>query len=621
MFDSTKEELKEILKQADSGKLQLPDFQRSYVWGDEDVRSLLASVAKGFPVGALLTLSTGGAVKFKPRMLEGSPDSTLYPEELLLDGQQRITSLYQATFSKLPVKTRTEKNFEVERFYYFDIKKAVASGANIEEAIVAVPADRQLKEDFGKTVKLDLSTRGLEFERDMFPLNQTFDSHNWFFGWRDHWKAKGRDVGDLHKEFYQSVLERLDRYQMPLIRLDKKNSREAICLVFEKVNVGGKKLDAFELVTAVYAAEGYDLREDWGGYNKVKAKGRQARIIGNPHPRDVLREVASTDVLQACTLLHTIETRSNSSAAGKIGKELPQVSCRRDALLALPLSAYQKNVDAVELGFVEAGKFLNENKIIWHRDVPYPPQLVALAATFASLGKDAQNAAAKEKLARWFWTISLGEQYGSSTESKLARDVPDLIEWVKNGTLPRSVSETIFQQDRLKTLRLRLSAAYKAIHALLMRHGCRDFISGKPTDIMTFFDEKIDIHHVFPKAWCIKQGIKPGVFNSIINKTPLSKKTNILISGDAPSVYLKRIEDKHKIKAAQLDEILKSHLINPDLLRADDFEAHFKQRSDALATLVGSAMGKSVITEAASEEVSYDAGMDVDEDEDELENA
>lgn len=615
MFDSTKEELKEILKQADTGKLQLPDFQRSYVWGDEDVRSLLASVAKGFPVGALLTLSTGGAVKFKPRTIEGAPDSAQEPDELLLDGQQRITSLYQATFSKLPVKTKTDKDVEVERYYYFDIKKAVVAGANVEEAIVGVPADRKLKEDFGKTVKLDISSQELEFENDMFPINQTFDNRDWFYGWRDHWKEKGRDVTELEKDFYKGVVEKLDRYKMPLIKLDKDNSREAICLVFEKVNVGGKKLDAFELVTAVYAAEGYDLREDWGGHTKSKPKGRQARIIGNPHSRDVLREVASTDVLQACTLLHTLENRTKSFAEGKTGKDLPQVTCRRDALLALPLSAYQKNVDAVELGFVEAGKFLNENKIIWHRDVPYPPQLVALAATFASLGKDAQNAAAKEKLARWFWTISLGEQYGSSTESKLARDVPDLIEWVKNGTLPRSVGETIFQQDRLKTLRLRLSAAYKAIHALLMRHGCRDFISGKPTDIMTFFDEKIDIHHVFPKAWCIKQGIKPGIFNSIINKTPLSKKTNILISGDAPSVYLKRIEEKHKISSVQLDDILKSHLIDPTLLRADDFEAHFKQRSDALAGLVGSAMGKAVLTEVANGEATIDPGMDVDEDE------
>jgi uncharacterized protein with ParB-like and HNH nuclease domain len=92
MFDSAKDDLKEILEQADAGRLQLPDFQRSYAWGDEDVRSLLASIAKRFPIGALLTLQTGGEVSFKPRPPEGVPSRELKPEELLLDG-----SLYQAT--------------------------------------------------------------------------------------------------------------------------------------------------------------------------------------------------------------------------------------------------------------------------------------------------------------------------------------------------------------------------------------------------------------------------------------------------------------------------------------------------------------------------------------------
>src|SRR5690606_1958492 len=71
VFETTKVDLKKILEQIDQGALQLPDFQRDYVWQDEDVRSLIASIAKGFPVGALLTLESGGSVQFKPRLLEG----------------------------------------------------------------------------------------------------------------------------------------------------------------------------------------------------------------------------------------------------------------------------------------------------------------------------------------------------------------------------------------------------------------------------------------------------------------------------------------------------------------------------------------------------------------------
>jgi hypothetical protein len=613
MFDSTKEDLKDLLRHADEGRLQLPEFQRDYVWGDEDVRSLIASVAKGFPVGALLSLASGGQINFQPRLLEGVPQKDVQPEEFLLDGQQRMTSLYQATYSKQPVRTRTAKGVVVDRFYYLDIKLAVASGADIEDAIIGVPADRIIRKNFGREIELDLSKPEHEFEYDYFPLNNVFDSKNWFYDWRDHWKAKGRDVSDLEREFDRGVVDRIQRYKMPLIRLDKSNSREAICLVFEKVNVGGKKLDAFELVTAIYAAVPYDLRADWDGPKNNSKAGRKSRIIEQPNRRDVLAKISNTEFLQACALLHTRDNRIAKAAAGMQGKELPQVSCRREAVLALPLTAYQTYADRVEKGFIEAAAFLNEQKIIWHRDVPYPPQIMALAATFAIMGKGAATAAAKKKLARWFWSISLGELYGSSTETRIARDVTELVDWLADtGPGPRSLDEAVFQRDRLRSLRIRLSAAYKSLHALMMGRGCEDFITGRPTDIMTFFNDKIDIHHIFPRDWCIKNGVPPGVFNSIVNKTPLSKASNIAISGDPPSVYLQRIEKKQGLSATALDDILRTHLIEPEHLRTNNFEAFFAARITALTGVVSAAMEKPVVEEQGTNETERDDLADED---------
>ena len=627
MFDTTKDDLKEVLRKVGNGKLQLPDFQRDYVWGEEDVRSLIASIAKGFPVGALLTLETGGEVHFKPRLLTGVKPQDVAPAELLLDGQQRMTSLYQSMFSTAPVKSRNAKGLDVERYFYLDIQKAIENQAGFEEAIVGVPKDRVVRTDFGKTVVLDLSSPDKEFEKDMFPLNQVFDSQDWLYGWRDYWKARNRDVSSLDKAFYKGVREQIDDYKMPIIKLDRENSREAICLVFEKVNVGGKKLDAFELVTAIYAADEFNLREDWNGVPKhgdEPAKdGRRQRMIGSPNHRDVLSQIASTDFLQACTLLHTRDVRLAKADEGFKDKELPQVSCRRDALLGLPLGAYATYADAVESGFIEAGVFLNQRHIVWHKDIPYPPQLVALASVFAVLGKDAYAASVKDKLAQWFWCVTLGELYGSATESRLARDLPELVDWIRgHGPQPRSIDEAIFQRDRFRTLRSRLAAAYKGIHALLMQSGCRDFISGKPTDIMTFFNDQIDIHHIFPQDWCKKQGISPADFNSVVNKTPLSKYSNIVIGGDAPSVYLGRIQEKHGISTEALDDILRTHLIEPDLLRANKFADFFEARSRALAALVSDAMGKPVVEEhGANETESIPPPTELGDEDDELEQA
>jgi hypothetical protein len=157
VFDTTKEDLKDILRKVDDGRLQLPDFQRDDVWGDDDVQSLIASIAKGFPVGAVLTLETGGLVAFKPRTLAGVESVNAEPEELLLDGQQRMTSLFQAMYCKRPIRTRTHKA-EIERYYYLDIEKAASDAANIDEAIVGVPADRVVRNCFSRSQRRRVST-------------------------------------------------------------------------------------------------------------------------------------------------------------------------------------------------------------------------------------------------------------------------------------------------------------------------------------------------------------------------------------------------------------------------------------------------------------------------------
>lgn len=616
MFDSTKTDLKEILESVHAGVIQLPDFQRDYVWDDDDVRSLIASIAKGYPVGALLTLEAGSEVAFKPRLLAGVPDANTKHKVLLLDGQQRITSLYQVMYSALPVTTKTRRGKKtVQRYYYLDITKAVSEEADILDAIVAVPEDKVLRSNFGKDVERDLSSSEQEYASGMFPLNKIFDSKDWLYGWRDFARARQEDIYELERGFDKRVIDTISRYKMPIIALDNSNSREAICLVFEKVNVGGKKLDAFELLTAIYAADNFDLREAWSGAGKNNP-GLKQNLVGPDKRRRVLRRIESTDYLQACTLIHTRAVRLDKAAQGAQGMDLPQILGNRQAMLGLPLSAFRKYSPAVEKGFIEAASFLNELKIISARDVPYPSQVVALATIFAILGNAAQNAVAKQKLRRWFWCGALGELYGSGAETLIARDVPAVVDWIaSDGPLPPAIEDAIFRENRLRNLRHRVSAAYKAIHTLLMSYGCKDFVSGEPVEIATFFDKEIDIHHIFPRAWCKKNGVNERICDSIVNKTPLSKRSNQRIGGTAPSSYLERIEDKDKLPLETIVEILRGHLIDPNHLRADDFEAFYRARMRAICDLITEAMGKPTVPANVSDD--YD---DLEDDEvDELE--
>jgi hypothetical protein len=190
--------------------------------------------------------------------------------------------------------------------------------------------------------------------------------------------------------------------------------------------------------------------------------------------------------------------------------------------------------------------------------------------------------------------------------------------WLKGGAEPSTVSETMFRADRLKTMRMRLSAAYKGINALLMREGAQDFRSGQKFDHTVFFGENVDIHHIFPQEWCKKQGIKPDVFDSIINKTPLSYRTNRVIGGVAPSDYIAKLEKGNettpRIDRERLDDYLASHLINPSLLRADDFDAFMVDRQKRLLALIERATGRSAYAGSVQEE-----GKDVEADEDTVE--
>ena len=154
---------------------------------------------------------------------------------------------------------------------------------------------------------------------------------------------------------------------------------------------------------------------------------------------------------------------------------------------------------------------------------------------------------------------------------------------------------------RLLSLQTRNSAAYKGIMALMMNAGCKDFISGETIQQTSYFDEHIDIHHIFPAAYCKQQGLPRELWNSIVNKAPLSARTNRILGGKAPSTYLASIERK-QVTPEALDEHLQSHLIKPEFLRSNDFSSFMVARATVLLDKIEEAMGKA-ITGRDSEEV------------------
>lgn len=575
-FRTAEPALKDVLDGIAAGQIQLPDFQRGWVWDDNHIRSLIASLSLSYPIGAVMFLEAGG-VPFKPRLFAGVQlQPAPKPKTLVLDGQQRLTSMYLSLRSGQPVPTRTEKGADIRRLYFLDMAKCLDPDADREEAVISVPESLQVTSDFGRKVDLDVSTPELQYAQRLFPVALLFDIQG-FMTWESGFSAHHQfdaEAMQFMQKFRNEIWLRFQQFKVPAIELTQDTPREAVCQVFEKVNTGGVTLTVFELMTATFAADEFNLRDDWDA--------RRERLTAK---HDMLEAVDGTSFLTAVTLLASYRRHLAQKTA---------VSCKRADVLKLDLADFKALEAALELGFKRAAELLAEEKIFDERSLPYATQLIPLAAICAHLGERTTLHGIKQSLLRWYWSGVLGELYGGANETRFAMDMQDVVAWVDGGTEPRTVRDANFAPTRLLSLQSRLAAAYKGLAALLMKHGGRDFVSGTPIDLNTYFNNAIDIHHIFPRAWCEKQKLPKDKWNSVINKAPLAAGTNRFISGDAPSVYLGRIQKAKQVPQSSLDEFLASHVIPVAALREDDFDAFIRLRAGALLTLIEAATGKTV---------------------------
>ena len=592
--------LSEILTYIGTGRIRLPDFQRDWRWDDYLIRSLLASVSQAFPIGAVLTLAVDGKNSLKPRPIEGvnPAEEAKTPNTLILDGQQRLTALFQSLKSEQGVYTKATGK-PIIRYYYLDIEKCLNDEIDREKAVLSCRNNRRVQRVSGEVI--DLDSDEMEYENSIFPVSKIFDPDDWGDKYKDYWRGKP-SKHELFNTFNSEVIGCFKQYSLPIIHLREDTRREAVCLIFGKLNTTGVTLTVFDLLTASFAIDNFQLREDW--------KERSKRLKKQP----VLGNLESIDFLRALTLLST-----------KANPKIATASCTRPYILQLTAKDYKKWADITENGFIKAAQFLGDQKIFRAQDVPYQTQLIALAAIFASVNSAYKSAvealrseespqseeALKEefikaykaqqdndqKISRWYWCGVFGEMYDRAVNTRIANDFSEVISWLREETdLPSTVREANFQSNKLLEVRTRRSAVYTGTIALLIRNGCLDFLTGSSIENKVSSDSDIDIHHIFPKDWCKRKGIKSNIFNSIVNKTVLSRATNQSIGGPAPSKYLPKIKEAN-IDKAKMNKILTSHLISADALQADDFWSFFEVRKEALLDAIEKAMDKKVIRE------------------------
>lgn len=583
MITSNNESLSDILKSIDEGRTQLPDFQRGWVWEDSRIRALIASISNGYPIGAAMFLQTGSdEVHFKTRLFEGVDKSkeAVEPERLVLDGQQRNTSIYRAMYSKKIVETVDFKKKPIKRFYYLNIPKCLDTLTDRIDAVVSVPEDRVIRENIGRDVKLDLSTREKEYENHYFPLNIIFDPTELMIWAMGYCMFHHNTTQQQWTMFYESIVTPMTKYQIPVIQVGNDVPKEAVCQVFENVNQGGVSLTVFELVTASLATDNFELRKDWDDIWNDLRKYRQLYYKN-------YQTFTGTDFITAITLLASYEKTKDTDCKG--------LSCKKRDVLRLDYKTYSQYRDRIIAGVKDAVKFLGEQRVFTAVDLPYSSQLIPLSVAFAINPNLWFNAGNKRKLEQWYWCGVFGELYGGANETRYVTDIQGLMTWLSDeNACPDTVLRSNFHASRLQQLCTRNSAAYKGVMALILKAHARDFISGGEMDFASYVEEATDIHHIFPQNYCEKLKYSRALWNSVINKTPIYARTNRIIGGVAPSKYISSIERNHKVESSKLDEYLASHQIDVEAIRSDDFYAYFEKRKNALLDLIEKATGKKI---------------------------
>ena len=571
VYDHTKTQtLKDLVNQVHKGENVLPEFQRSFVWDPRDIKSLLVSIVSKFPAGSILSIrrsrSNSELKNFAIRNFENAPK--LHEKEavnIILDGQQRLTSLHNALYG-------TGKHL-----FFIDVNK-LRRGEEFEEAIFSLPRNQKnnkllVDEKYQiNELKLPISTFIIEEKTyEWIELASTTLAEI------DHNKDTIVDKSHLEKKFRSELREKINPikdallgYQFPILTLDENSSIEAICKIFETLNNTGVRLSVFDLLNARFHPYDIFLRELW---KQAKENYRNLDDY-NIDPYQLLQ----------CISAITSTTQSVS----------------RKAVLNLDLdkTEFEEKWHSVCFSMSNVINMLRgECGVISHKWIPYSTILVTLATVVSEfpIDKGVDSGKHKDILKKWFWRSCFSKNYQQSPITQISQDIPKLKEWLKNGIEYLKFDAKDISEDEIRDITHSQRGVYRSMMCAIVSNGLQDFYTTTGTlTSMTSSDitaRKFDDHHIFPKAFLRGKSIDNEKIDNISNRTIIDASTNRSIGENVPSKYLKEIKNVQGVSISE--EVLRSHLIDYEALAAiwnNDFEAfseiRFKLIKDRLKELL-----------------------------------
>ncbi|GAA0952173.1 DUF262 domain-containing protein [Kribbella koreensis] len=570
VFQANPAHLEYLLQRIDAGSLAIPDFQRDFTWEPRRTATLLRSMMSRFPAGTFLFWAIGADNNmFGWRSIEGAPTRTTHPQELILDGQQRLTSLYRA------LNNAGDERFflSIQEFLTLPSEASIDGRLRDQEEIDFEAAAFWYPVE-SKEAK-NLETRAARIAAHVIAVDEHRNFDEWLDEYAEHYSSEMDEKATkaLLRRFRERYLTPLRSYGFPVVTLPSTTKIEAVATVFETLNSTGKALGPFELLTARYYPDKVHLRDLWD----------QALVD---------HEILGDFAVDAYSLLQAVTLRAHNSAQ------------RSDVLRKLTAADVQAHWDAVARGFARSLELLQaECGVVTPRLLPYSMILVPMAAVWEDIAKvkGPEQVNILGRLKKFFWCTVFSTNYDQGANSQASADYSKLKYWLFDPSkeAPEAVASFSLSASTLKAATTRRKALYAGLLALTVTAGARDFHTGLKLTADRVRADKIDSHHVFPKAFLAGMKDDSGkAANSelALNRALIDPVTNKAIGAKAPSVYFADLRDT--VGEKELVEILGSQLIDAndddDPMREDDYVGFVARRLEDVVSVIESVTGHAV---------------------------
>jgi len=523
-----------LFLEIDSGQIKLPMFQREFVWDKEQSAKLIDSILKGYPIGTFIFWKTREAL----RSVKDIGNHTL-PEtpkgdyaQYILDGQQRITSLYAIRKGIRISKDGKEIN-------YRDIYVNLDYDPMNDEQIVT----SQREEEKVYVSVHDLLTR---------KMGELF-------------KQVGADKADLVEEYKT----KLTTYDFATITI-KDYPIEIACDVFSRINTGGKPLTLFEIMVAMTYDEGkgFDLALKYD------------ELLNGSDEADKSLTKAKFDTVPAATVLQAVAAITTGSIRAK-----DILKIRKDKFIANWEPMVSSMFTAVD--FIRTKLHVPVSQLL-----PYASLLVPFTYFFYKNGNKRPTETQAKLLRQFFYWVGLNWRYSGATETKIAEDLKKMSLIIKEKS-PRYPSDelSVSSDDIQNTWFSAGNANVKAILCLFASQKPRNLDDDSDV-ILDNSNLKIassrNYHHFFPKAY-VGRHFKDYEPNLLANITLIDAASNNKIRAKAPSFYVAEFKNSN----SKLASSLRSHLIGSQRdfgILNDDYEKFIEKRSAAIADALNEAL-------------------------------